>query len=192
MSPRWRSRAAAVGLFLPALLALRAPKQTVVLAGGCFWGVESVFQHLRGVQSVTSGYATPAGDPKGFAEAVRIVYDPTRITYDQLLQVFFLIAHDPTQVDRQGPDVGPRYRSIVFVRDSADRQAVAAYLDSLRAHRVYTAPIVTEIATLRTFQIAEDFHQDYVERHPQEPYVTINDLPKLEALRRTFPALYQP
>lgn len=166
-------------------------KQTAVLAGGCFWGVEAVFEHLRGVQSATSGYATSVGDPKGFVEAVRVVYDPARITYAQLLEVFFTVAHDPTQVDRQGPDVGPRYRSIVFVSGDEDRLTVLGYLDSLRSHRVYPAPIATQVATLRSFRIAEDFHQDFVVRHPTDAYVTINDLPTLAELRRRFPDLYQ-
>jgi peptide-methionine (S)-S-oxide reductase len=182
---------ASLSILLPAALATGAPKQTAVFAGGCFWGVEAVFEHLRGVESATSGYATPVGDPKGFAEAVRVVYDPDRISYDQLLQVFFLVAHDPTEIDRQGPDVGPRYRSIVFVRGEAERAAVRTALDSLRARRVYSTPIATEVAALRTFRIAEDFHQDYVIHHPQEAYVVINDLPKLAELRRRYPTLYQ-
>jgi peptide-methionine (S)-S-oxide reductase len=169
-----------------------AASKTVVLAGGCFWGVEAVFEHLRGVKSVTSGYATPDGNGrKGFAEAVRIVYDPAQIRYAQLLEVFFLVAHDPTQVDRQGPDVGPRYRSIVFVADEGERRIVGGYLDSLRTHGTFPTPIATEIAALRSFRIAEDFHQDYAEHHPQAAYVVVNDLPKLAALRRRFPALYR-
>jgi len=169
-----------------------AASKTVVLAGGCFWGVEAVFEHVRGVKSVTSGYATPDGTGrKGFAEAVRIVYDPTQIRYEQLLEVFFLVAHDPTQVDRQGPDVGPRYRSIVFVTDQDERRLVGGYLDSLRTQRAFAAPIATEIAGLKSFRIAEDFHQDYAEHHPQAAYVVVNDLPKLATLRRRFPGLYR-
>ena len=130
--------------------------KTVVLAGGCFWGVEAVFEHVRGVKSVTSGYATPDGTArKGFAEAVRIVYDPAQIRYAQLLEVFFLVAHDPTQVDRQGPDIGPRYRSIVFVADDGERRIVGGYLDSLRTHGTFTTPIATEIVPLRSFRIAD-------------------------------------
>lgn len=169
-----------------------AASRSVVLAGGCFWGVEAVFEHVRGVKSVTSGYATPDGNGrKGFAEAVRIVYDPAQIRYAQLLEVFFLVAHDPTQVGRQGPDIGPRYRSIVFVADDDERRIVNGYLDSLRTHGTFTAPIATEIAALRSFRIAEEFHQDYAEHHPQAAYVVVNDLPKLAALRRRFPALYR-
>jgi peptide-methionine (S)-S-oxide reductase len=180
-------------MFLPvASPAPAAASKSVVLAGGCFWGVEAVFEHVRGVKSVTSGYATPEGNGrKGFAEAVRIVYDPAQIRYGQLLEVFFLVAHDPTQVDRQGPDVGPRYRSIVFVADADERRIVSSYLDSLGVHGPFAAPIATEIAGLRSFRIAEDFHQDYAEHHPQSAYVVINDLPKLAALRRRFPGVYR-
>lgn len=190
-----------VPALLVSLVALLAPGsasapaaagKAVVLAGGCFWGVEAVFEHVRGVKSVTSGYATPDGNGrKGFAEAVRIVYDPAQIRYEQLLEVFFLVAHDPTQVDRQGPDVGPRYRSIVFVADDDERRIVGGYLDSLRTHATFTAPVATEIAVLRSFRIAEDFHQDYAEHHPQAAYVVVNDVPKLAALHRRFPALYR-
>jgi peptide-methionine (S)-S-oxide reductase len=184
-----RLRFASLALLVPAVVAASGTKQTAVFAGGCFWGVEAVFEHLRGVQSATSGYATPVDDPKGFAEAVRVVYDPSRISYDQLLQIFFLVAHDPTEVDRQGPDVGPRYRSIVFVRSEEERTAVRHAIDSL--HSAYHAPIATEIAALRSFRIAEDFHQDYVVHHPQEAYVVVNDLPKIAELRQRYPALYQ-
>lgn len=190
-----------VPALLAGLLVLYAPassprpggaSRSLVFAGGCFWGVESVFEHVRGVKSVTSGYATPEGTShRGFAEAVRIVYDPAQIRYAQLLEVFFLVAHDPTQVDRQGPDVGPRYRSIVFVADADERRIVDGYLDSLRTHGTFASPIATEVAALRAFRIAEDFHQDYAEHHPQEAYVVINDLPKLAALRRRFPGLYR-
>jgi len=177
----------------------RAPKSTVVLAGGCFWGVEAVFEHVRGVKSVTSGYATPdvgrADSVKpghaGVAEAVRVEYDSTQITYQQLLQVFFLVAHDPTQIDRQGPDIGPRYRSIVFVKNEQERNLALAAIDSLRAGRAYPAPIVTEVATLRSFVIAEPFHQDFVANNPRSGYVVAIDIPKLEHLRAKFPALFR-
>lgn len=177
----------------------RATERTAVFAGGCFWGVEAVFEHLRGVQSVTSGYAipvAPTGDSaspvhRGFAEAVRVVYDPGRISYGRLLRVFFLVAHDPTQVDRQGPDVGPRYRSMVFVGDEDERRIVLSYLDSLRSGRAYAAPIVTEVAALLSFRIAEDFHQDFVMRHPRSAYVVAHDIPKLVELRRRYPDVYQ-
>ena len=158
-----------------------------------------MFEHVRGVKSATSGYATPdiaktdsvKPGHAGFAEAVRVEYDSTQISYQQLLQIFFLVAHDPTQVDRQGPDVGPRYRSIVFVQNERERTLVQAAIDSLRAGSAYPAPIVTEIAALRRFQIAESFHQDFVANNPRSAYVVINDLPKLEHLRAKFPSLYR-
>ena len=162
-----------------------------VLAGGCYWGVESVFRHVRGVRSATSGYATPvpsAGAPSaGHAEAVRIVYDPSQLAYRQILDVFFSVVHDPTQVNRQGPDVGEEYRSIVFVASDRERDVVRAYIDSLSAARVFPRPIVTEIAALRSFEAVDASQQNYAARHPTDPYIVVNDVPKLEALRRRFP-----
>jgi peptide-methionine (S)-S-oxide reductase len=170
------------------------PSAVVVLAGGCYWGVESVFRHVRGVVSATSGYALPARPGSILvqrAEAVRIVYDPSRLSYGQILDVFFTVVHDPTELNRQGPDVGPEYRSMVFVDSDRQRDAVRAYIDSLGAARVFPRPIVTEIATLRSFQVVEDSQQDYAARHPTDPYILANDVPKLEALRRRFPRLYR-
>jgi len=158
---------------------------TAVFAGGCFWGVEAVFEHLRGVRTVTSGYAGA-----GSVEAVRVVYDPSVISYRQLLEVFFRVAHDPTLRDRQGPDVGPEYRSIVFYANPAERAASEDYLELLGRERVFSKPIVTEVQPLGSFEIAEAYHQDYAERHPTDPYIVLNDHPKLERLRRAFPALY--
>ena len=166
----------------------------VVLAGGCYWGVEAVFRHVRGVFSATSGFATAAqesGDRRPAVEAVHLVYDPAKISYRQLLEIFFTVAHDPTQVDRQGPDVGPQYRSVVFVENTDQRGTVRGYLDSLRAARVFPRPIATEVATLVRFQVADNSHQNYAARHPDDPYIVINDRPKIEALRRRFPELYR-
>ncbi len=185
----------ALGAFGPPM----GSSKTAVFAGGCFWGVEAVFEHVKGVKSATSGYAVPrVGEGKegtaarpGYAEAVRVTYDSTRISYEQLLRVFLLVAHDPTQLDRQGPDVGPQYRSIVFVEGAEQRGVVNAFIDSLRANRVYARPIVTEIAGLRSFRIAEDYHQDFVARHPSDAYVVTVDRPKLEHLRQRFPELYR-
>jgi peptide-methionine (S)-S-oxide reductase len=175
--------------------------QTAVFAGGCFWGVEAVFEHLRGVSSATSGYAggsvaSPSYEQvtsgkTGHAEAVRVVYDPSQITYEQLLQVFFAVAHDPTQLNRQGPDVGTQYRSVVFYGDDDQRRAAEAYVARLRAGKAYDRPIVTEMVPLREFYVAEDYHQDYMAHHPSAPYIVIHDAPKLERLRRQFPALYR-
>jgi peptide-methionine (S)-S-oxide reductase len=178
-----------------------AAKSIAVLAGGCFWGVEAVYEHVRGVKSVVSGYAVPAAAPNGeptmkpakpgYVEAVRIEYDPGEISYARLLEIFFLVAHDPTQRDRQGPDIGPEYRSVVLVGNEADRGVATAYLDSLQNAKVFSRPITTEVAPLKSFKVAEDFHQDYVVRNPSAPYVVVNDLPKLQELRRRFPDLYR-
>jgi len=188
-------RLLAATLLAGSLLGARsAPSATAVFAGGCFWGVESVFEHVRGIKSATSGYAVPAAGSatdSSYAEAVRVVYDPSRVTYHQLLEIYFLVAHDPTQRNRQGPDVGPEYRSIIFFSDDAQRAAARAYLDSLAAAKVYPRPIVTEILSLGRFRIAEDFHQDYAARHPTDAYIVYNDAPKILDLRHRFPALYK-
>lgn len=162
-----------------------SPERRAVFAGGCFWGVEWVFEHVAGVQTVTAGYG-----PDG-VEAVDIRYDPARVSYRQLLEVFFLVAHDPTSRDRQGPDAGPEYRAMVFVTDSTQRHEAAAYLAELAAQRRFTRPIVTELQSFREFRIAEDFHQDFAEKHPSDPYIITNDAPKIEKLKRNFPALYR-
>ena len=174
---------------------VRGTPAVVVLAGGCYWGVESVFRHVLGVESAVSGFAVPAGAAgaaKGPpAEAVRITYDPTRLSYRQILELFFRVAHDPTQLDRQGPDEGPEYRSIVFVTDERERGVVRAYLDSLAAARVFPRPIVTEIAALKSFREVPASEQNYAARHPTDPYIVANDAPKLEALKARFPRLYR-
>jgi peptide-methionine (S)-S-oxide reductase len=185
----------------PAPVGLAASTDTAVFAGGCFWGVEAVFEHLKGVSSATSGYAGgSAPSPSyeqvssgttGHAEAVLVVYDPAQISYDQLLQVFFTVAHDPTQLNRQGPDVGTQYRSAVFYRNDAQRQATERYITKIRQAKLYRDAIVTEVAALEAFHTAEAYHQNYLVRHPNQPYIVINDLPKLEHLRRQFPGLYR-
>lgn len=161
-----------------------------VLAGGCYWGVESVFRHVRGVTSAVSGFATPVsgGD---HAESVRITYDPALLSYHQILEIFFSVVHDPTQRNRQGPDVGPEYRSIVFVNGQAERRMVRAYIDSLAQARTYPRPIVTEVDSPAAFTPVDDTQQDYAAKHPDEPYIVTYDAPKLRALRRAFPALYR-
>lgn len=173
----------------------RAPSEIVVLAGGCYWGVQSVFRHVRGVREVTAGYAIPAptaaGDAPAPAEAVRLTYDPSQISYRQILELFFSLVHDPTQLDRQGPDVGAEYRSVVFVAGAAGRGLARAYIDSLTAARAFSRPIVTEIAALQSFQVVDESQQDYALKHPADPYIVTNDVPKVEALRRRFPRLYR-
>ncbi len=168
---------------------------TLVLAGGCFWGVEAVFEHIRGVHSVTSGYASDGSPNEDHSpvpiEAVRITYDPRVITHRQLLEVFFTIAHDPTSRDRQGPDAGPEYRAVVFNASDEEQKASEAYRDELTRRSHFARPIVTEVRRLADFQIAEPFHQDYASRNPNDPYIVYNDAPKLVRLKQQFPALYQ-
>jgi peptide-methionine (S)-S-oxide reductase len=185
----------------PAPVGVTAASDTAVFAGGCFWGVEAVFEHLKGVASATSGYAGGSASSAtyeqvsrgatGHAEAVLVVYDPAEISYDQLLQIFFTVAHDPTQLNRQGPDVGTQYRSAVFYRNAAQRQATERYIAKIREAGLYRDAIVTDVAPLKAFHTAEAYHQNYLVRHPNQPYIVINDAPKLEHLRKQFPALYR-
>lgn len=197
--------AGAAGAQRTARAAARPAADTAVFAGGCFWGVEGLFEHVDGVLSATSGFATGAAREAatpvsydrvstgrtGYAEAVRVVYDPARVTYAQLLQLFFTVAHDPTEVDRQGPDVGPQYRSAVFTRDDAQRRAAAAAVARLEAARTYARPVATRVEPLAAFREAEPYHQDYMARHPDAPYIVVNDAPKLARLKREYPALYR-
>jgi peptide-methionine (S)-S-oxide reductase len=176
-------------------------EETVVFAGGCFWGVEAVFEHVRGVRSAVSGYAggttrSPtyaevSTGRTGHAEVVQVVFDPRQVSHEQLLEVFFMVAHDPTQLNRQGPDVGTQYRSAVFYAGEAQQRAIRAYLAGLAQRKVFPQPVVTEILPLDAFYPAEAYHQGYLERHPYQPYIVINDAPKLEHLRRAYPALYR-
>lgn len=182
-------------------LARTRGSETAVLAGGCFWGVEGVFEHVKGVKRVVSGYAGGTADTArygrvasgdtGHAEAVRIEYDPARITYGRLLKVFFTVAHDPTQRNRQGPDIGAQYRSAIFYADAEQKRVAQRYLSQLQKARVFSSPIVTELSPLEAFYDAEAYHQDYLAKHPTQPYIVIHDLPKLAALKRQFPALYE-
>jgi|GEM_PF-76953 len=174
--------------------------QTAVVAGGCFWGVQGVYQHLKGVTSVLSGYAggsassadydaVSAGDT-GHAESVRIVYDPAQVSYGQILQVFFSVAHDPTQLNRQGPDTGTQYRSAIFYTSDAQKKVAESYIAQLNQARVYPRAIVTRVDPLKEFFEAEDYHQDYLLNHPKSPYIVINDLPKVRNFQSLLPALY--
>ncbi|MGH7532127.1 MAG: peptide-methionine (S)-S-oxide reductase [Gemmatimonadales bacterium] len=165
------------------------PSTTVVLAGGCYWGVQSVFRHVRGIIADTAGYAVPGhGEP---AEAVRLVYDSTRISYRQVLDIFFSVVHDPTEVDRQGPDVGAEYRSVVFAGNASQQSIARAYIDSLGASHRYSRPIATEITGLHAFRVVGPDQQDYAEKNSTDAYIVTNDVPKVAALRRQFPALYK-
>jgi peptide-methionine (S)-S-oxide reductase len=176
-------------------------QQSAVFAGGCFWGVQAVFEHVQGVTAVVSGYAGGREDQAdyvsvsrgntGHAESVRVDYDPSKISYGTLLKIFFAVAHDPTELNRQGPDVGTQYRSAIFAGDDQQRRIAAAYVAELERARTFSAPIVTRIDALAAFYPAEYYHQHYVARHPDNPYVMINDLPKLRQLKARFPALYR-
>jgi peptide-methionine (S)-S-oxide reductase len=175
-------------------------EQTAVLAGGCFWGVEAVFEHVKGVTGVTSGYSggaareadyesVSAGNT-GHAESVRITYDPSQITYGRLLKVFFSVAHDPTQLNQQGPDVGKQYRSAVFYVGEEQKRIAESYINQLNQAKLFDRPIATQVTALQTFHEAEAYHQDYAVRHLDQPYIVIHDLPKVENLRKRLPELY--
>jgi peptide-methionine (S)-S-oxide reductase len=186
---------------LDAPLANVKGEQTAVLAGGCFWGVEAVFEHVKGVTKVTSGYSGGSADTAqygtvssgqtGHAESVRIIYDPSKITYGQLLKVFFSVAHDPTELNRQGPDTGTQYRSAIFYGNEEQKRIAEAYIDQLNKAKVFDAAIVTKVSPLQSFYEAEGYHQDYLAHHPNEPYIVFNDLPKIENLRKQLPDLYK-
>jgi peptide-methionine (S)-S-oxide reductase len=175
-----------------------AKTNVAVFAGGCFWGVEAVFEHVKGVRSVTSGYAGGAAatatyeqvssETTGHAEAVRIVYDPARITYGQLLKIYFSVAHDPTQLNRQGPDTGPSYRSAIFVQDAAQAQIARSYIAQLTRAKSFPRAIVTRIETAKFFP-AEAYHQDFMRRNPRHSYIVRWDVPKLAAFKAGFPNL---
>jgi peptide-methionine (S)-S-oxide reductase len=181
-------------------LAKTKGEQTAVLAGGCFWGIQAVFQHVKGVISVKSGYAGGPAEQAhyelvsmgntGHAESVRVVFDPSQISYGQLLKVFFAVAHDPTQLNRQGPDRGSQYRSAIFYANDEQKRIAEAYIEQLNAAKAFPEKIVTRLEALTAFYQAEDYHQDYATHHPDEPYIYINDLPKVENLRKELPGLY--
>jgi len=183
-----------------AAIATVKSEQTAVVAGGCFWGIQAVFQHVKGVISATSGYSGGAAKTAeyelvstgetGHAESVKITYDPSRITYGQLLRVFFSTAHDPTQLDRQGPDEGSQYRSVIFYDSNEQKHIAEAYIAQLEKARVFGRPIVTQVVPLKGFYPAEAYHQDYAAHHPSNPYIVYNDAPKVAHLREQFPDLY--
>jgi peptide-methionine (S)-S-oxide reductase len=186
---------------------LDAPRATAkadavaVFAGGCFWGVEAVFEHVKGVKDAVSGYAggksgsaqydTVSTGDTGHAESVKVTYDPAKVSYGQLLKVYFSVAHDPTQLNRQSPDVGPQYRSEIFTTNAEQAKIAKAYIAQLTAAKVFAAPIVTKVEPLPAFYPAEAYHQDYLRLHPNEPYIVFNDAPKLVHLKQMFPALYK-
>lgn len=185
----------------PAPTARHAHQEVAVFSGGCFWGLQAVFEHVRGVTGVTAGYA--GGDARtatyeevssgttGHAESVRIVFDPTRVSYADLLKVFFAVAHDPTLLNRQGPDEGTQYRSAVWYTSDDQKHVAESAIRQLTSAHTFSRPIVTQVAPLRGFYSAEGYHQDYLVHHPDAPYIVINDKPKVENLQHALPALYQ-
>lgn len=215
-TPFWRSATVGALLALAGLATLQAAPlpapatdipaasvrgpQTAVFAGGCFWGVEAVFRHVKGVSSAVSGYAggmavkptyEQVGTGKtGHAESVEVTYDPAQVSYGQLLAVFFSVAHDPTQLDRQGPDYGTQYRSAIFYQNDEQKRVAEAYVAQLDKAKTFGSPIVTQIAKLPAFWPAEAYHQNYLALHPTQPYIVYNDLPKLGALQKEWPELY--
>jgi peptide-methionine (S)-S-oxide reductase len=192
----------------PAIDAPKAPSkpgapalQTVVLAGGCFWGVQAVFQHVKGVSQAVSGYAggtketalyeVVSSGRTGHAESVQVTFDPAQISYGRILQIYFSVAHDPTQLNRQGPDTGPQYRSAIFYNDDSQKNVAQAYIAQLDKAGVFKYPIVTQVNQLTAFYPAEAYHQDYATLHPSSPYIAFNDLPKVDNLQRVFADLYR-
>jgi peptide-methionine (S)-S-oxide reductase len=177
------------------------PMQSAVLAGGCFWGVQGVYQHVRGVREVLSGYAggdkssaryeTVGRGRTGHAESVQIQFDPSEVSYGELLQIYFSVAHDPTQLNRQGPDTGTQYRSAIFYNDASQKKIAEAYVAQLAKAKVFDRPIVTTVTANTGFYTAEDYHQDFLVNNPRNPYIVINDLPKVRDLGKLFPAMYR-
>ncbi len=201
-----RANAEAVNRQIPSPLvdtpAAEAGKQeTAVLAGGCFWGMQGMFEHVRGVKRVVAGYSGGARatatyemvstETTGHAESVEITFDPKVVSYGQLLRLYFSVAHDPTQLDGQGPDRGPSYRSEIFFTSPVQERVAKAYVDQLNKAKIYASPIVTKIEPLKAFYAAEDYHQDYLIHNPRQPYIVYNDLPKIEALKTVYPEHYQ-
>jgi peptide-methionine (S)-S-oxide reductase len=177
-------------------------KQTAVLAGGCFWGVDAVFKHVKGVENVVAGYSggsaatahyeVVSAGGTGHAESVKIAYDPSKISYSDLLRIFFSVAHDPTELNRQGPDEGTQYRSAIFYSNEDQKQIALAYIEQLNNAKVFRKPIVTQVVPLKAFYPAEAYHQNFLALHPNNPYIVNNDLPKLRNLQKQFPALSRP
>jgi peptide-methionine (S)-S-oxide reductase len=181
-------------------LAKVSGQATAVVSGGCFWGIQAVFQHVKGVKTAISGYSGGAAytanyeivstGTTGHAESVKITYDPAQVSYGQLLKIFFSVAHDPTQLNRQGPDEGTQYRSVIFYDGDEQRRIADAYVSQLQRAKTFPRPIVTQVVQLKAFYQAENYHQDYATRHPNDPYIVINDAPKVAHLKQQLPNLY--
>jgi peptide-methionine (S)-S-oxide reductase len=198
------SVSAAVSLPSPTVDEPLAPakgERTAVVAGGCFWGIEAVFDHVKGVKSAVSGYSGGAAGTAqyevvstgttGHAESVKITYDPSQISFGQLLKIYFSVATDPTELNRQGPDTGTQYRGVIFYADAEQQKVAQAYIDQLDQAKAFSHKIVTQVVPLKAFYKAEDYHQDYAEHHPDQPYIMYNDLPKVDHLKQQFPDLYK-
>jgi peptide-methionine (S)-S-oxide reductase len=200
-SPRAAASATIPGPALDEPAAGQGTSETAVLAGGCFWGVQGVYQHVKGVNEAVSGYAggdastaqyeTVGTGTTGHAESVRITYDPNQVSFGQLLHIFFAVVQDPTELNRQGPDVGEQYRSAIFPQNDVQKRVADAYIAQLSQAKVFDAPIVTRTESNSGFFPAEDYHQDYLNSHPTAAYIAANDMPKLDGLRQTFPELYR-
>jgi peptide-methionine (S)-S-oxide reductase len=198
------SASAAVTIPNPAVdepLASATGQQTIVLSGGCFWGIQAVFEHVKGVTKATAGYSGGAASTanyetvsegrSGHAESVQVIYDPSQVSVGQLLKVFFSVAHDPTELNRQGPDEGTQYRSVIFYTNDEQKRVAQAYISQLDQAKVFHRPIVTQVVAFKAFYPAEDYHQDYAVKNPGDPYIMINDLPKVEHLKQECPDLYR-
>lgn len=182
-------------------LAAKPGRKVAVFAGGCFWGTQSVFERVKGVLDTTAGYSGGSAatatyeqvgqENTGHAESVKVIYDPSKITYGRLLQIFFSVVHDPTQFNRQGPDIGSSYRSVIFYSDEEQHRISSAYIAQLDAARVFPKPIVTQVVPLKAFYDAESYHQDYALHNPDNPYILVCDRPKIEALKQQFPELFK-
>jgi len=199
----WLRAASPVSLPDPAAddpLASSPGKASLVIAGGCFWGIEELYQHVRGVTDAVSGYSGGTAreanyeivslGTTGHAESVKVTYDPSQISVGQLLKIFFAVAHDPTQKGGQGPDMGPQYRSVIFAADERQQTLASAYIEQLTAAKTFKRSITTKVVPLTAFYEAEAYHQDYAAHHPNQPYIAINDKPKVDALKKRFPELY--
>jgi peptide-methionine (S)-S-oxide reductase len=186
---------------IDAVLATKKSEQIAVFSGGCFWGIEAVFEHVKGVNNAWSGYSGGAATTANYeavssgttahAESVKVSFDPSKVTYGQLLKVFFSVAHDPTQLNRQGPDSGTQYRSAIFYSSPEQQKIATAYIAQMSSTKVFTRKIVTQVNPLKTFYMAEDYHQDFARLNPRHPYIVYNDLPKVENLKMQFPQWYQ-
>jgi peptide-methionine (S)-S-oxide reductase len=201
-----RADAAGASTVLPdpavdSTLATKSDQQTAVVAGGCFWGIQAVFQHVKGVKDATAGYSGGSAataeyervgtGETGHAESVKVTFDPAQISYGQLLKVFFSVAHDPTELNRQGPDTGSQYRSVIFYSSEEQRHIAETYISQLEQAKSFPRAIVTQVVPLKAFYPAEAYHQNYATLHPYNPYIAINDAPKVEHLRQQFPDLYR-